>query len=87
MRRWPVGHLRVDVHDASPAPFTHPRQDRSAQQHRALDEELELVEVVAPGGLGECDVGLGPVALTTSTAIWPRTDAMADTRPSAAPRR
>jgi Gamma-glutamyltranspeptidase len=49
----PVRDLRVDVDDAPEPPRLHSGDDRASEQHRALDEESELGEVILPGHLGQ----------------------------------
>jgi hypothetical protein len=46
------------VHDAAVPPGLHCRQDGPAEQHRALDEEVQLGQVAGPGDLGHCGFGL-----------------------------
>jgi hypothetical protein len=53
-----VSDLGVDVHDAAVPPGLHCRQDGPAEQHRALDEEVQLGQVAGPGDLGHCGFGL-----------------------------
>jgi hypothetical protein len=52
-RRRPVHDLGVDLNDAPDAPRLHPGDDGTAQQHRALYEEVELGGVVFSGHVGE----------------------------------
>jgi hypothetical protein len=52
-RRGSVHNLGVDLDDAPPAPHLHPRNHRPAEQHRALDEEVELREVFLPRHLDQ----------------------------------
>ena len=57
-RRRPVGDLGVDVDDAAVPPGLHPGQHRPAEQHRALDEEVQLGDVIGPAHLGHRRLGL-----------------------------
>jgi hypothetical protein len=58
--RWrPAGDLGVDLHDTAVAPGLHPGQYGPAEQHRALDEEVQLGQVVSPGHVGHRGFGLG----------------------------
>jgi len=54
----PVHHLGVDLHDPPEPPLSHAGQDRPPEEHRALDEELELGDVVRPRHLLEQALGL-----------------------------
>ena len=54
----PVRDLGVDVHDAAVPPGLHSGQDGAAEQHRALDEEVQLGQVAGPGDLGHRGFGL-----------------------------
>jgi len=53
-----VDDLRVDLDDASPAPFAHPRNNSSAEQDGALDKEVELRQVIVPPHVLERRLGL-----------------------------
>jgi hypothetical protein len=53
-----VSDLGVEVHDAAVPPGLHSGQHRAAEQHRALDEEVQLSEVVGPGHFGHRGFGL-----------------------------
>jgi hypothetical protein len=75
----PVRDLRVDVDDAPEPPRLHSGDDRASEQHRALDEESELGEVILPGHLGQRGFWLRAVALSTSTSRDPRRSATAST--------
>src|SRR3954452_14604747 len=57
-RRWPVGDFGVDLDDAAEPSRLHRRQHHAAEERRALDEVLELGEVVLPGHLGYWRLGL-----------------------------
>ena len=57
-RRRPVGDLGVDLHDAAVPPGLHPGQQGAAEQHRALDEEVQLGEMVGPAHSGHGGFGL-----------------------------
>jgi hypothetical protein len=46
------------VHDAAIAPGPHRGQHRAAEQHRALDEEVQLGQVAGPAHLGHRGFGL-----------------------------
>lgn len=48
-----VDDLGVDLDDATEAPLLHPGSTRTGEQHRPLDEEVELRDVVLPGDLGK----------------------------------
>jgi hypothetical protein len=59
--RWrTVDDFGVDLDDAAGSPRGHSRQHGAAEQHRALDEKLELGDVVLPRHLGERGLGLRP---------------------------
>jgi hypothetical protein len=53
-----VGNLGVDADDAAVAAGLHAGQHRAAEQHRALDEEVQLRDVVGPAHLGHRGLGL-----------------------------
>ena len=57
-RRRSVGDLGVDLDDPAVAARPHGGQHGAAEQHRALDEELKLGEVVLPRHLGHRRLGL-----------------------------
>jgi hypothetical protein len=52
-RRRQVDDLGVDLDDAAVAPRPHSGEDGAPEQHRALDEELELCDVVLPHHLAQ----------------------------------
>jgi hypothetical protein len=78
-RRRPVGDLGVHVHDAAIPPGRHRGQHRAAEQHRALDEEVQLGQVAGPAHLGDRASGCGPVASSTSTSTGPKRPVIAAT--------
>ena len=80
-----VDDLRVDLDDASPAPFAHPRNNSSAEQDGALDEDVELRQVIVPPHVLERRLGIGPVALKTRTETGPSAPSTARTSPAIAP--
>ena len=46
------------MHDAAEPPSLHCRHDGPAEQHRALDEEVQLGQVAGPGHIGHRAFGL-----------------------------
>jgi hypothetical protein len=53
-----MSNLGIDVDDAAVPPGLHSGQHRAAEQHRALDEEVQLGEVVGPGHIDHRGFGL-----------------------------
>ena len=69
-RRRAVGDLGVDADDAAVPPGPHPGQHRAAEQHRALDEEVQLGDVVGPAHLGHRGLGLRAGGVQDQHVNW-----------------